>query len=90
MNRYVIEREIPGVGSLNAEQRCAAARTSNQALAQLSPTIRWEHSYVTAEKLFCVYLADDEAAIRRHAELGGFPANTITIVTSIITPATGH
>jgi hypothetical protein len=90
MKRYVIEREIPGIGGLNAVQLCEASRTSNQALAALAPTVQWEHSYVAGEKTFCVYLADDEMAIRKHAELSGFPANKITPVITIIDPTTAN
>lgn len=88
MKRYVIEREIPGIGAMQAAELCAAAETSNAALAKLAPRVQWDHSYVAAGKTFCVYLADSEAAIREHAELSGFPANTITEVTVMIDPTT--
>ncbi len=88
MRKYVIEREIPKVGSFNSTQLCDAAKTSNAALAKLGPDIQWLHSYVTAEKTFCIYMAKDQAVIKRHAELSGFPANKITEVTGMIGPLT--
>lgn len=88
MKRFVIEREIPGIGGKTATECSLIAATSNAALAQLSPGIQWEHSYFTADKTFCVYLADDEAAIRKHAEISGFPANKVTLVTAIVDPTT--
>jgi hypothetical protein len=90
MKRYVIEREIPKVGSFAAEQLRDASKTSNSALAQLAPRVQWVHSYVAADKTFCVYLAEDEEAIRRHAEISGFPANVITEISSIIDPTTAR
>ena len=86
MKRFVIEREIPGIGGKTAAEYCEAARTSNAALAQLAPRVQWEHSYFTADKTFCIYLAEDVDAIRRHAELSGFPANKITPVALIVDP----
>jgi len=88
MRRYMIEREIPGVGGLNRTQLRDAAATSNQALAQLAGKAQWEHSYVVADKTFCVYLAEDEAAVQAHAELSGFPASRVTEVRGIIDPMT--
>ena len=88
MKRYVIEREIPKIGSFEQEQLREAARTSNDALGKLAPRVQWDHSYVAADKTFCVYLAEDEDAIRKHAELSGFPANIITEIHSIIDPTT--
>ncbi len=88
MKRYVIERDIPGVGGLNAGELAGAAGKSNGALAQLAPRVQWQHSYVAAEKTFCIYLAEDEAAIHQHAELSGFPASKITEVAGIIDPVT--
>ena len=89
MKRYVIERNIPGIGSMTADQLQGAAATSNSALGQLAPDVQWQHSYLAGNKSFCIYLAKDEAAIRKHAELSGFPANTITEVMQIIDPVTG-
>ena len=86
LKRYIIERDIPNIG---AEQDLSgAAATSNSALAQLAPRVQWEHSYVTGDKTFCVYLAEDVDAIREHAKISGFPATVITQVTSIIDPTT--
>jgi hypothetical protein len=88
MKRYVIERNIPGIGKMNGEQLKAAAVTSCDALAKLYGKAQWEHSYVTGDKTFCVYLADSETTIREHAKLSGFPANTITEVRTVINPMT--
>jgi hypothetical protein len=90
MKRYVIERDIPGVEGLKGEQLQGAAATSCDALAKLAPRVQWEHSYVTKDKTFCVYLADDEAAIEEHARISGFPANRITEVRGIIDPTTAQ
>jgi hypothetical protein len=90
MNKYVIEREIPTVGKMSEAELGGAAKASNAALAQLAPKVQWQHSYVTAEKTFCIYLAEDEAAIHKHAELSGFPASVITEVTGIIDPTTAR
>ena len=87
MKRYVIERNIPGVGKLNREQLKGAAATSNDALAKL-PAVQWEHSYVVDDKTFCIYLAENEAAVQEHAKLSGFPANKVTEVRTIIDPMT--
>ncbi|QPH55489.1 DUF4242 domain-containing protein [Pontivivens ytuae] len=88
MKRYMIERDIPQVGSMTGEELCGAAKTSNEALAALAPKVQWQHSYVTGDKTFCIYLAQDEDAIRAHADLSGFPATRITEVTGIIDPTT--
>ena len=88
MKRYLIEREIPGVGKLDAKGLSEAANTSNAALAKLGPDIQWVESYVVADKTFCVYLAKDEAIIRKHAEISGFPASKIPEVTRTIDPTT--
>ncbi|MDQ7249131.1 DUF4242 domain-containing protein [Dongia sedimenti] len=90
MRRFVIERDIPKVGSFEREQLKGAAAKSNAVLAQLSPDIQWEHSYVAGDKTFCIYLARDEAMIRRHAEISGFPANKITEVRKMIDPTTAN
>jgi len=90
MRRYIIERDIPQVGSLEHEQLKDAAVKSNKALASLAPKIQWVESYVAADKTFCVYLADDEAVIRKHAEISGFPANRITEVRKTIDPTTAN
>lgn len=88
MKKYLIEREIPGVEKLNGEELKGAAATSNAALAQLGPKVQWVHSFVTKDKTFCLYLAEDEGVVREHARLSGFPANRITEVTGMIDPTT--
>ena len=90
MKRFVIERQIPQVGTFNEEQLRDAATVSNRALAQLAPRVQWEHSYVAADKTFCVYLAEDETAVREHAQLSGFPADLITEIRGTIDPTTGR
>jgi hypothetical protein len=88
MKRYVIERDLPGVGKMSRQELKGAAATSNQALAKLAGKVEWEHSYVTGDKTFCVYQADSEETVREHAKLSGFPANKITEVRTIINPMT--
>ena len=90
MPKYVIEREIPGAGGLSAEQLKSISQTSCDVLRKMSPEINWIHSYVTGDKIFCVYQAPNEEIIREHAKLGGFPANKISMVTSVIDPATAE
>jgi hypothetical protein len=90
MKKYIIERDVPGIGQMNGEELCSAAQTSNAALAKLSPRVQWQHSYVTKDKTFCVYLAGDEAAVREHASLSGFPANVTTEVATVIDPTTAE
>ena len=88
MKKYMIEREIPKVGNLQGEQLQQAAAKSNQVLDQLGRDIQWSESFVTADKMFCVYLAENEAIIRRHAELSGFPATKVTEIGIVIDPTT--
>jgi hypothetical protein len=88
MRRYIIERDIPKVGTFEREQLREAAKTSNAALAKLGTDIQWVQSYVADNKTFCVYLAKDEAIIRRHAEISGFPATKITEIRRIFDPTT--
>ena len=88
MKRYVIERDLPGIGGMNREQLKGAAATSNDALAKLAGKAQWVESFVADNKTFCVYLARDEAIIRKHAEISGFPATTITEVKKMIDPTT--
>ena len=88
LRKYIIERDIPAVGSLEREQLRGAAAKSNSVLTQLGPDIQWVESYVAADKTFCVYLAADEDIIRRHAEVSGFPATKITEVRKMIDPTT--
>ncbi len=90
MKRYIIERSIPGVGALGPEQLCGAAKTSNDALAKLSPRVQWINSFLAKDKTFCVYLAEDEDVIREHAKLSGFPADRITEVAGMIDPTTAR
>lgn len=87
MKRYVIERDISGVGAMSDEELGGAARTSNEALAKIDG-VQWQHSYVTADKTFCIYLAASEAEIQEHSRLSGFPATKITEVGCIIDPTT--
>jgi len=88
MKKYVIERDIPGVGKLTQQETKGAAATSNAALSKLAPRVQWVHSYVAQDKTFCVYLAEDESAIHDHARLSGFPASRITEVARVIDPTT--
>jgi hypothetical protein len=90
MRRFVIEREIPDIGSAEREQLRGASQKSNQVLAELAPDIQWEHSYVTGNKIFCIYLAKDESVIEEHAKRSGFPANKITEVRKVIDPTTAN
>ncbi|MEX2631562.1 MAG: DUF4242 domain-containing protein [Tistlia sp.] len=87
LKRFVIERDLPGVGRMSEAELGDAARVSNGALARLSG-VQWQHSYVAADKTFCLYLADSEEAIREHARLSGFPASRITEIGRIIDPTT--
>jgi Protein of unknown function (DUF4242) len=88
MKKYLVEREIPKVGTLEREQLREAASRSNQVLRQLGPDIQWVESFVTADKMFCVYLAADEALIHRHAQVSGFPASIVTEINKTIDPTT--
>lgn len=88
LRKFVIERDIPKVGSFEREQLRGAAAKSNEALRQLGPDIQWVKSYVADDKTFCVYFAKDEGIIRRHAEISGFPASKITEVRKLIDPTT--
>jgi hypothetical protein len=88
LRKFIIERDIPAVGSLEREQLRGAAAKSNEALRQIGPDIQWVESYVANDKTFCVYLAKDEGVIRKHAEISGFPATKITEVRKMIDPTT--
>jgi hypothetical protein len=88
LRKFIIERDIPAVGSFEREQLRAAAGKSNDVLRQLGSDIQWVESYVAENKTFCVYLAKDEAIIRQHAEISGFPATTITEIRKMIDPTT--
>jgi hypothetical protein len=88
LRRFIIERDIPKVGSFEREQLRSAAAKSNAALSQLAPDVQWVESYVADNKTFCVYLAKDETVILKHAQISGFPATKITEVRKIIDPTT--
>jgi hypothetical protein len=90
MKKYVIEREIPAVGTLAREELRAAAAKSNEALRALAPKIQWVHSYVAGDKTFCIYLAESPAVIQEHARLSGFPANRVTEIGKVIDPTTAN
>ena len=87
-NMYVIEREIPGAGDLTAEDLKAISQTSCGVLDQMGSDIKWLHSYVTGDKIYCVYMAKNEELVREHASEGGFPANSVSEVATIIDPST--
>ena len=86
MPKYVIERDIPGAGKLSASEFKAISQTSCAVLSKMGPQIQWLHSYVTGDKIYCVYIAPDEASIREHARLGQFPADSVQAVRTIIDP----
>jgi Protein of unknown function (DUF4242) len=90
MPKFVIERTIPGAGSLTKEQLKAISQTSCGVLKSLGPTIQWEQSYVTDDKIYCVYSAPNAEMIREHARLGGFPADSVQEVRTMIGPATAE
>lgn len=90
MKRYMIEREIPGIGDFSLTELCGAARASNSALAKIGPAIQWQHSYVASNKTFCIYLSESEEEIRQHASLSGIPFVHITEIPQIIDPLTAN
>jgi hypothetical protein len=90
MPKFVIEREIPGAGSLSALQLQGVAEKSCSVLRNLGPQIQWLHSYVTENKIYCVYIAPNEEMVREHARMGGFPANSVSKVVTIIDPTTSE
>jgi hypothetical protein len=90
MPKYVIERELPGAGKLSAEELHDISEKSNKVLSNLGPEIRWLTSYVTEDKIYCVYVAPDEDIILEHARCGGFPADRVTAVSAVIDPSTGE
>ena len=90
MKKYIVERDLPGVGGMSADELGGATSKSNAALSELPGEVQWQHSYVAGDKTFCVYLAKDEGAIRKHADISGFPATVITEVRTIIDPTTGQ
>lgn len=90
MPKYVIEREIPGAGNMSPQELRAVSQTSCGVLRQMGPAIQWLQSYVTGDKIYCVYIAPSEEMIREHAQQGGFPANRISEIKSIIDPTTAE
>lgn len=90
MPKFVIEREVPGAGNLSEKELRELSRKSMDVLKEMGPQIRWLHSYVTGDKIYCVYLAPDEATVREHAKKGGFPANRISAVRRLIDPTTAE
>ena len=90
MRKFIIERELPKIGSAEREQLRDAAKKSNEVLERLAPDVQWVESYVADDKTFCVYMAKDEGVIRRHAEMSGFPATKITEVRRMIDPTTAN
>jgi hypothetical protein len=90
MPKFVIERDIPGAGSLSAEQLHAISQKSCGILREMGPQIQWVQSYITDDKIYCIYIAPDEEAVRKHAEQGGFPANRVSQIRSAIDPTTAE
>ncbi len=90
MKRYMIERDIPGIGNFSLTELCGAARASNGALAAIGPAIQWQHSYVAGDKTFCIYLAETEDEIKKHASISGIPFSRITEIPQIIDPLTAN
>jgi len=90
MPKFVIEREIPGAGKLSPDQLHAISQKSCGVLQSMGPRIQWLQSYVTDDKIYCIYIAPDEATVREHAQQGGFPANSVAQVRSVIDPTTSE
>ena len=90
MPKYVIEREIPGAGKLTADQLQGISKTSCNVLMEMGPAIQWVESYVTDDMIYCVYIAPNEALVREHAKLGGFPANKVSEIRAVIDPTTSE
>ena len=90
MPKYVIERPLPGAGKLSADELRAISEKSNQVIADLGPEIRWLQSFVTEDKIYCVYVAPDTDIVFEHARCGGFPAEVVTEVSAVIDPSTGE
>ena len=90
MPKFIIERQIPGAGTLSAESLKSISQKSREVLCTLGSDIQWIHSYVAGDKIYCIYLAANEELIREHARLGGFPANSITEIANIIDPFTAE
>lgn len=90
MPKYVIERDIPGAGKLSAEELKSISQKSCSVLGEMGPQIQWLQSYVTGDRVYCVYIAPNEKAVREHADRGGFPANRVSQVTTVIDPTTAE
>ena len=90
MPKYVIEREIPGAGDLSMDELHAISQKSCNVLEEMGPHVQWVQSYVTGDKIYCVYIAPDEASVREHAQRGGFPANSVAQVFNVIDPTTAE
>lgn len=90
LKRYLVEREIPGIGGMSDVELCGAARASNRAIEQLGGVVQWQHSYVAGDKTFCVYVAESEDVVRKHAELSGIPVTRITETPRVIDPLTAN
>ena len=90
LKTYVIERDIPGAGQFSPEKLKSISQTSCMVLKEMGPKIQWDHSYVTEDKIFCVYRAENIELVKEHAKKGGFPANAIYEVTTVISPATAN
>jgi len=90
LKRFLIERDIPGIGSMSLVELCGAARASNQAIDQIGRDVQWIHSYVANDKTFCIYLARDRETITKHAELSGIPVSSITEISQVIDPLTAN
>ena len=90
MPRYVIERDIPGAGKLSQEELHSISQKSCAVLQEIGPQVQWVQSYVTDDKIYCIYIAPDEESVRKHAEMGGFPANSVAQVRNVIDPTTAE
>jgi len=90
MPKFVIERNIPGAGKLTTAELKAISQKSCGVLSDLGPSIQWIQSYVTGDKIYCIYQAPNESLVKQHAEMGGFPANKISAVTTVIDPSTAE
>ena len=90
MPKYLIEREVPGAGNMTPQQLRALSEKSCSVLNRMGPQIQWKESYVTGDKIYCVYIAPNEEMVREHARLGGFPANRVSEIKTIIDPATAE
>ena len=90
MRKFIIERELPAIGSAERQAQREAAQKSNATLKELGPDIQWVESYVSDDKVYCIYVAPDEDAVRKHAQQSGFPANRISRIRSVIDPTTAE